>query len=72
MRPEVVTDGRVVWVNTGMCLGRFSPQGAEVYFELGAPYVMGPSWSAWTTVLFVKHGYLVAEGFKPAWAHNGT
>lgn len=33
-RYEVSTDGRTVWVNTAVCLGRFGPMGIDVHKDI--------------------------------------
>lgn len=67
-RYEVTTDGRTVWVNGPLCIGRFCPVSAEVLRVDGTMlYKSPPAWTWWLQMMRWEHGVMVPDDFKPKW-----
>lgn len=76
---EIRSDGKKVWVDHILMIGRFAHRTCEVLEEGGEPGV-GPmtiktnrdglsaqDWQAWTRLLFERHNVIVDDEHRPAW-----
>ena len=68
-KPEITTDGRTVWVNGPMCLGRFSPRSSEaVMADLkNLKYRAPPDWETWRADMLEQQAIVVSDEYKPGW-----
>ena len=73
---EITTDGRTVWVNSSVCLGRFSPLGVDVHQDAEGQMAGGsqcldccqePDWPRFVASMWEHHGVQVTDEYKPAW-----
>jgi hypothetical protein len=74
---EVESDGRTVWVNAPICIGRFCKSSGEIFCipkdrQAGSDaffeFQEKASWSWWTRRMFTAHGLTIPDKFKPEWA----
>ena len=74
---EVVSDGRAVWVNTSVCLGRFSRFGVDVH-QTAEKQLEGeqqcldcsttPDWDRFKASMLTHHGIVVDDKHCPDFA----
>lgn len=71
---EITTDGRTVWVNAPMCIGRLGPTYAEVFSSKlsgGAndvyAYLGAGDWWWWVNKMKEIHGLEIPESYRPVW-----
>jgi len=74
-KPEITTDGRTVWVNAPICIGRFGPVGGEVMDYLpGIGYdgceCVQPNWAVWCKRMHEVHEIVIPEDMRPTWVPN--
>ena len=76
MPPEIITDGRTVWVNSSVCLGRFSPMGVDVHGSAEEQIKEGkacldcvviPDWRRFVSSMKKCHNIDISDQYKPKW-----
>lgn len=65
MKTEITTDGKVVWVNTDRCIGRFCRVSGEIMFSNGDVLTIKPDWQLWTEKMKRYHKIRIAKKHKP-------
>jgi len=76
MASEIQTDGKTVWVNTGICLGRFSRFGIDVHKAAKEQMKGGsqcldcynePDWERFKASMLRFHGVSIGDEYRPEW-----
>ncbi len=75
---EIINDGRTVWVNTEICIGRFSAGGVDVHKDFEGQLNSGDpcldcihglppreSWDRFVASMLTHHGVIVPETYRP-------
>lgn len=77
LKPEIITDGRTVWVNTWCCIGRFGFAGIDIHREPGEAQTKGEclycthepttrtDWDTFVQKMKELHGVEVPQQFMP-------
>ena len=69
---EVSTDGRTVWVNAPICIGRFCPSSGEVMHNSRTVYYIIPAnWDRWVARMQEVHGVYIDDSSIPGWCDGG-
>ena len=80
---EITTDGRTVWVNAAVCLGRFSPFGVDVHKDAEGQMQSGlqclecsadSDWTTFVAAMLKHHDITVPDKYRPGWldTHAGV
>lgn len=74
LKPEVVSDGRSVWVNSHRCLARFCPISFELFLDdprkdvvVRATEDRLADWENFKTMVFKKYQVVVADRHRPTY-----
>lgn len=75
MSYQIETDGRTVWVNAPLCIGRFCKLGGEVVKNKrccmsSLTKQTEPNWQQWTKAMREVHGIDVPDKYRPEWCKS--
>lgn len=65
---EITTDGRTVWVNSPICIGRLCKISGEVILDQHCEYIRPPDWESWKAGLKKYYDVDVPDKYKPEWS----